>query len=669
MSVMVQTKQPTPDPNETDVEKLSEEYHRWLPKLQNYHVNRFDKNYRQYTAYTDVVGTKAKISDPVAPELVERVIQRMFPRNPSLFAMGHGVNLPVQIRNIVSGIASYFWTNPKMIESTGTMRSKLKVAGREFCVVGNVAVESYYNGDSESPDMRVIPIEDVIFDPSKTLKTSDKYYIRQFVDLEYLEEHAELEKDGKVVKGIFKNIDKIKKLLENKDALIVNDPSTNKINRSGSNLYPPIVGPIELISCWDGKHCIRFVVGLTDKNDKDVLVQEFDNNILDDDPLDFAMDIELPKQPYANSMLDFINGLTEAKDLSLNQIIDYGSKALNPPLFVDPSISNINKATLANAYKLGGLVFANPQLAEHKPMPPLNTIGFNLLEYMQQRSESVTGVGAYLGGVPNQSSDKTQGTKGGIQSLMGQAQSPVNERQLTMEECIVEPVVNKWLKYAGALMGKDEEKYAFISGEDPRWIKYTKGLLTGKITLSDLVACEIVDAKNVDPATNTTEAQDISQMLIENGKDPKSEIIFDVDWFVQVDSGSMSAVNAQEDIQALLAWAQFRMEHRMPTDYEKISDEIAIKSGVKHPEQYKIPVQPGGEDLGNKGVPFVMPRETINFKDLPPAGQAQMAASAGINITPQDIQQKQITDAAPASAPTSPMPGGAPTGQPAPMGA
>lgn len=559
---------------ETKLQQYVKEYSDWSKKLLTYVTDRFDPNYKQYTAYAQTKGTKSKISDPVAPELTERQIQKLFERDPKFFVLGRGLNLPKEVTNIMGSTIEYFWTNPEMIQSTGTMRSKLKVGGREFCIIGNLAVESYYNSESDTPDMRVIPIEDVIFDPTKTLKTSPVYYIRQFVDLKYLEDHKEITKDGKK-RGMFQNIDKIKEIIG--EDSIQNSPASNKINRSGGE-FEDNVGSIELVTRYEGSNCYRFIVGLSDdETNKNQFIQEYDNDVLKEDPLDFAMDIELPKQPYALSYLDFIKGLTTAKDLFLNQAVDYGAKALNPPLFVDPSIAPINKPTLANAYKLGGIIFANPAMAEHKQMPPMNPVAFELLNYMQQRSESVTGVSAYLGGITNSESDKTQGTKGGIEALMSASASPVKDRQQNLEESIIEPVVNKWLKMAGALMTSNEIKYVFISGQSPKWVKVTKGILTGQITLNDLIVAEIL---------TTDQGAELAALLEEQGKDPRTEIIYDVDWLVRVETGSMAEIDSEKEISAFKDWVGFNSQFGVPLDMQKVSIELAQKAKIKEPEQY-----------------------------------------------------------------------------------
>lgn len=579
--IKAKTKEPTySDPSQDLIESYKKEFKRWSDVLEVWHTNRFDKNYRQYTGNIDIKGTTSNISDPVAPELVERVNQKLFEREPKFYAQAPGHNLPKEITSIMTGTAQYYWNNPDVVQSTGTSRAKTKVVGREFLITGNAGTETYFNVGADSPDFRALPIEDVIFDPSKSLKTSPVYYIRQFVDLAELEALAEVVEGGKVVSGIFKKdaIEALKKELEGSDGVVEDDRTSNQVNRSGSESFRKVSNKIELTTRWAGKKCCRIA------NWKHLL-QEYES-ALGDDPLDFVMDIEVPKQPYALSLLDFISGLTTAKDLILNQVVDYGAKALNPPLFVDPNLPPVNRATLRNAYKVGGIVFAPPGMAEHKPMPSLPSMGFDLMTYIQQRSESTTGIGAYTGGVPNQSSDKTQGTKGGILALIEQAASPIRDRQLNLEESIIEPVVNKMLKMAGHLMSDKESKFVFITGEQPKWVRITKGLLTGKITLQDLRIAEIIDDESY---------QQLGQEMTANGIDPSTHVMWDLDWVIRVEAGSMAETDSEQERQAMQEWVAFNAQFGVPMDLMKISKEMGIKAGIKEPDQYLMQdnVQPG----------------------------------------------------------------------------
>ena len=347
----------------TMVETYRDEFSSWKSVLEKY-FTRFNDNYKRYTNVNETVGTKAKISDPVAPELIERVIQKLFQRDPKFFAESRGKTLTREIKNVMSSTIEYLWSNQDTVQSTGTMRSKLKVGGREFCVTGNMATEVFWNNDADAPDMRIIPIEDVIFDPTKTLKTSPVYYVRQYVSLDYLKGNKEIQKDGKPVVGMF-DPKALKKLEERlKDSSKRRDVD-HDINRSGGEYEEP-EDQLLLISRYEGAKVCRFI--WEEDDEKPLVLQEFENKVLGTHPLQFAMDIEVPKEPYGFSILDYLGGLIKAKDMFLNQMVDYGSKVLNPPLFVDPSIAPVYLKTMANAWKLGGVVLANPQQADHKPI-------------------------------------------------------------------------------------------------------------------------------------------------------------------------------------------------------------------------------------------------------------------------------------------------------------
>lgn len=550
------------------IDPYKSEYKSWLNELEKYHVGRFDENYRQYTAYTDTQGTESKISDPIAPELTERVVNRIFEEDPRFIAFGRGHDVPQELANVIQGTASYLWANPDTIQSTGTSHSKMKVLGREFMVTGNCATEIFFNVKSNNPDYRIIPIEDVIFDPSRTLKTSPRYYIRQRVSLEDIEAMKEVTENGKVVGGIFKEaaVTFLKDKYENPNANTT-DRSSNLITRSGSRTADTRQTKlIELVSMWEGKKLIQF-------GDWEVVLREVEDPMnIGDKPIDLAMDIEVPKQPYGFSLLDFLNGLTAAKDMLLNQVIDWGAKALNPPLFVDPNLPTISKQSLRNAWRLGGLVFANPQQAEHKSMPPLPPEGFALMSYIQQRAESASGIGAYVGGVPNQANDKTRGTARGIEALISQGQPPIRDRQKNIEESIIEPVINKMLKMAGRLMGSNEKKFVLIGGESPKWVQVTKGILTGKVTLKDLLVSQIID-------------EETFQELIQEGAE-EDKVVFDVDWVIRVESGSLAQRDKEEEMANIERLSLLGSQLGIPLNKEAIFMDMARIMGKKDPERY-----------------------------------------------------------------------------------
>lgn len=584
-----------------NVQLYQDEFTKWLNELEKYHT-RFSDNYKKYVGYNEIKGTDSKVSDPVAAELIERVIQKLFERDPKFFVESKGVNLPREVKSVMTSAIEWMWNNQDTIQSTGPMRNKLKVGGREFLIVNNVAFEVYWNPKSDAPDMRVIPIEDIIFDPTKNIKTSGVYYVRNSVSLDYLEDNVEIKKDGEVVTGIFDTaaLKKLRRMYPNK-GYRSDDKAIKRYNSDDQ----PNVGQIELITRYEGAKVCQFIKGGDDE--EPVAIREYTNDVLGTHPLAFAIDKEVVKEPYGSSMIDDLAGLLKAKNLFLNQEIAYRSKVLNPPMYVDPSVATnpISMKTLPNAYKNGGIVIANKEMVDHKGIPSLGNAGLDILNWIEGRAESISGIGAYLAGVPNQVSDKTAGTKGGIEALIQQSVSPVADRQINIEESIIEPIVNKWLKMLGATMTRDEFKWVMISGEKPKWIKLTKGFLTGKIKLIDLMEANVLDATTPE---GEEEIQNIVDLMMQEGKDPSVDTVFDVDWMVKVETGSLAEQDTAKEVQKKQSVIQTGLEWGLPVDVEKAWKDLAIDAGLKEPDQYlnKEVLPQGGMDAGINGQPGTM---------------------------------------------------------------
>jgi len=575
------------------VQGYQNEYHQWKQELEKYHT-KFSENYQKYVGYNQISGTDSKVSDPVAAELVERVIQKLFENDPKFFVEAKGTNLPREVKNVMASAVDWMWSNQDTIQSTGPMRNKLKVAGREFLILNNTVLEVYWNPVSDAPDMRVVPLEDIVFDPTKNLKTSPVYYIRSYVSLDYLEDNVEIKKDGEVVTGIFDTaaLKKLRRQYPEKN--FRPDPSDTTIKRHNSDSQLN-VDQIELITRYEGDKVCQFIKG--GDEEAPIAIREYTNEVLNTHPLAFAIDKEVVKEPYGSSLVDDLAGLLKAKNLFLNQEIAYRSKVLNPPMYVDPSVATnpISMRTLGNAYKNGGIVIANKDMVDHKSIPSLGNAGLDILNWIEGRAESISGIGAYLAGVPNQVSDKTAGTKGGIEALIQQSVSPVADRQINLEESIIEPIVNKWLKMLGATMSKDEFKWVLISGQEPKWVKLTRGFLTGKIKLLDLMEAELIEEPEV---------QAIVDLMMQEGKDPATDNVFDVDWMIKVETGSLAEQDSAKEIQKKQSVIEMGISMGLPIDTEKVWKELAADAGMKEPEQYlnKEAMMPQGGMNGQPGA-------------------------------------------------------------------
>lgn len=575
------------------IQGYKDEFSSWAKDLKNYQGN-FKTNYERYNGEKEMKGTQAKISDPVAFELTERIIQKMFEREPKFYAESRGKNIPREVKQVITSTAEWLWSNSDMVTSTGPMRSKLKVGAREFIITGNLCVMSYWNHVSDAPDMKIIPIENVVFDPSKTLKSSPRHYVREFISIDTMEDSVEITKDGKVVVGMFPSavVKKLKRLVDGRVGKTDNK-TDNAINRSDIALSHK-EDEFQLISRYEDDKVCRFV--WDDDMEDPVSVQEYVSN-LGASPLDQAMDIELPQEPYAASVLSRLAGLFRAKDLILSQTIDYGAKVLNPPTIVNPN-SGINLKTIANMYKLGGIVLADPtQIKQGEISSAPNRAGIEMMNWIEGRGESVSGANGYMAGNTNSATDKTQGTKGGIEALQQAGASPITDRQKNIEESIIEPMINKWLKMVGATMSENEFKWVLVTGEEAKWVKVTKGLLTGKIKLVDLMQADVVQDEEIGA---------LVELMMSEGKNPEKDVIFDIDWLVRVETGSLAEKDTQKEIENKKAMVELGMTLMLPLDTEKLWKDIAMDSGITEPGEYlkKEPMAQGGQIDPSTGQPI-----------------------------------------------------------------
>lgn len=601
----------------SDIERYRDEYTSWRDDLVP-RQTRFQTNYDRYTGLKEMKGTQAKIQDPVAFELTERMVQKMFEQDPKFFADSRGKNLPREVKQVMNAVAEFIWNNQDTVQQTGTMRSKLKVAAREFINTGNLATETYYNVVADSPDLRVLPIENVVFDPSKTLKTSPLYYTDRTVSIDYLEDNKEITKDGKVVTGMFSTaaIKKLKRIIGDRVSK-TDDTSDNRITRSSEGLGHK-QDEFRLISRYYNDKVCRFV--WDDDMEDPIAVQEF-VSILGEDPLDFAMDIEVVNEPYALSVMDSLIGMFRAKDLILSQTIDYGAKVLNPATIVNPN-ADVNLKTIANMYKLGGIVLADPnQIKQAEISNAPQRSGIDMMNWIEGRGEAVTGASAYVAGVTNSETDKTQGTKGGIEALQQAGSSPITDRQTNIEESIIEPFMNKALKMVGATMSEDDFKWVMVTGEESKWVKATKGLLTGKIKLVDLMQAEIAQDEEI---------ESLVALMMEEGKDPEEDVLFDVDWLIKVETGSLAAKDNAREIATKKDTVEMGLAWGLPIDREKAWKDIAMDSGLKEPDQYLIKEGGMNGELGGieGGAGMGAPTEPIGAPSI--AGGVSGMAGQGM---------------------------------------
>jgi len=570
------------------VAKYVAEFESWNDKLQPY-FKRFSDNYQAYTGYKKrEKATLAKINDPMPFEFIERIVPRILSGTPKIKAMMQGGEWmealqefqPEQIiseaEETVSVSLEYLWENNEGSNISRNMMVKILPCGREFFITGNTCGEVSWkierevsqSGDGyaaktiyDGPSYDNIPIDRIIFNPAKTLTTSDVYYVIKYTTYDELKKQ-EMRNEGGQIKGIYNNLEQ----LEDKEKKITN-ANTPAIKRNSDTGTSTITGPIEVLERWEGaKLCVI-------ANRHTNIREDYDPMKLGTHPLVMGMDYEINAEPYGYGEIDPIYLLSRAKNTIINQRIDLINKALKPPLRIDPTDEAMKPESLANAYVLGGPVYAKSGTLEFLYGPQVPREAFMQTDEIQARAEATLDTSGYLGGTPQAYSDKTKGTMGGTQALIEQSQPRLSMRVKLFENQIIKPILSKWLKMWAKLMPEGDEQWIYAGRTNARWLKLTKDLLQGKI--------------NVGYADNTQEE-------------------FNPNWLIDVETGSMAITNQNEKASQLEKAMMMAREFGLNKDYDKMWEDYNRFIGVKA-ENYAIkqPVIPGQEGMipGQPGMP------------------------------------------------------------------
>ena len=80
------------------------------------------------------------------------------------------------------------------------------------------------------------------------------------------------------------------------------------------------------------------------------------------------------------------------------------------------------------------------------------------------------------------------------------------------------------------------------------------------------------------------QAAELAAEIESQGKDPRTELVFDVDWIIKVEAGSMAEIDKANDLAAFDSTIQMAQSLGVPIDNKRAWIERAIKAGIKEPE-------------------------------------------------------------------------------------
>lgn len=464
--------------------------------------------------------------------------------------------------------------DPDVAEIHGTFRKTKEQWSRALKISGNSVAEINYcyktqviDGKkkviADNPYVKTRSFKSVIFNPAMNFMSSDVYYVEDYVDMSDLtgqEQKEEVGADGKTTKkvGLYTNLGELKIKLKQKgdhkdladDTEIQYISGDTKINRKNK--------PIRVITKWQGTKMT--VIAETGASEGVIIREAIDPLKLGGHNLLLGMRYVIEGRPYAYGEIAAIYKPVRAQDTIVAQGIEIVNRYLRGSYILGSDI-NIDEFMLVLAN--GGAMAGDGQSVQVVPVNQVPSGAFQSIDILEQAIERAARFSLYGAGLTNQAGDKTQGTKGGIQSIQSAAEPNVEIQLDDIEEMFMEPLARKYLKMIARLMSEDEVRYGFLEGQNKQWVKSTKGILMGEATLKDFLTVGLIDEKEFEERTTTLEAA-VDPMSGQSVINPttgqpqmqpvpipgaEEALVFDIDWVVEAKLNNQSAADKEATTQ------------------------------------------------------------------------------------------------------------------------
>lgn len=603
-------KAPTsPAPDSTDVSIQVKQYRDWKNDLQSYwsEMDKWQEMYEFYKSKDERSETDTNISLNTPFSLIESQIAKENMAELRITVKSKPDDDIGQFDRWVEGILHDAIEDPDVAELHGTFRKTKEKFSRALKVVGNAAAEIKYCYRTEIVDGEKQVIADnpytvtrsyksVIFNPAMQFDRSDIYYVEDHVSMSDLtsQEYKE-EKDGSK-KGLYKNLGELKVSLKKQGTTDLQDDSDTQYI-SGDKKISAKKKPITLITRWEGAK--MRVIALTGTDEGIVIREATDPLKLGGHNLLLGMRYVVEGRPYAYGEIAAIYKPVRAQDTIVSQSIEIVNRYLRGS-YILGSDMDIDQFLLVNAN--GGAMYGNIDSVKEIPVNTPPAAAFQQIDVLQQAIERAARFSLYDAGISGQSTDKTQGTKGGIEAIQNAATPNVQIQLDDIQEMFMQPVARKYLKMIGRLMGADEVRYGLLRGESPQWVKATKGILMGKATIADMVTVGLMDQEQaleytttmqptIDPMTGQPQIDPMTgEQVLQQVPIPGAEeaLVFDVDWIVDAKLDNQSAAEREGKTRAELEHVQWGMSIGVPIDPERAWVKIGKRSGFEDLEEIML---------------------------------------------------------------------------------
>lgn len=520
------------------IKSIVDKFKLWKNDLHQYY-EQIDRNQQLYEFLKNEASlTSSDVSTNTTFAIIEGMISKCNESELLIDVMAVNEEEIYPFNKIVGNTIKHAISDPDIEAITGTFRERKEMYLRDFFVKGNAVGEIRYlyketieNGQkvvaADNPVFIPLDLKSVVFDPAYALADSPEYIIEKFTDYETLE----LQKKKADGSGIYDNLEELKTYREqgNKDS------TDSDFNYSSDKKIPKKNKPIRILEYWNGAKLTVIA------DNKFIIRQVYDPFKIGRNNIITSMNYRVTGRPYAYGELDAVYKTVRAQDTILNQSIETVNQFLKPSVIIQPG-AKINLQSLIAVIQEGGVAYGDPKAIGSVPRITPPQQAFLSIDTLQQVIERTTRFSPYTSGIPNSTTDKTQGTMGGIIAMQEAAEPNFQVKMDKIRDSLMRPLARIFFKMIVAFMGDDEIKYSLITGAAPSVIRATKGILSGNATLQDLMQAGFID-------------QEVAGELLKEVEDPTQAIAYDVDWMIDVKLDNRSkrdkSIDMDKKIQAI----------------------------------------------------------------------------------------------------------------------
>lgn len=589
----------------TDPTELVGRWKRWRTDLQPYWP-QIEKNQEMYEFYKGEDSlTVSDVSSNMAFSIVEGQVAKMSEATVDVIVKAKGRTDLKPFEETVEAIGKDLTDNADL-RTFSDFKTVQQIAFRELLVKGNVFLERKYGTKKvggktvKGPYATVLNLFSVAFDPTGPAEDAREFFVEKFVSLEELEGSKY---DRETKRGLYKNLGKLRRHMEEDGRELDRPDVSEDRNVTARSRVNRKVKPVRVLDHWKG--CKLTVIA-----EEKFVIREAEDPLKTGNPAVIAAGLyTVEGRPYAYGDIDSVYKPIRAQDTILNQKIEAVQAFLRPTVLVKDR--NADLMALRTIVENGGMMYGDPDgLGELKrQLPPPQS--FQTGQELQQVVERAARYNPYANGATSQETDKTQGTASGIQALQAASEPNFQMKLDTLNRKAVEPTVKDFIVMEAEMMDPKEIRWAFLTGESPKWVGATQNVLRGKPTLQDLVDVGLVSPEEAAMLTTEPRLDPATGLItIEEIEKPSDVEAFDVDFVISVRMTNQADSEKYKEAQAILQWLDLAQKLGLPVDGRKVSDQFAKRTGVVDPSLMLLDVSamppmgaPGGMVPPGQGMP------------------------------------------------------------------